>query len=87
VRMMEVGKLAAHDREYQIAQLILKKGQVQKQLETIGAIKTPHQGTIRRVKLVSQHSNVLRYEVVLVYNVNPTPTPSSKPPQWQEDKT
>jgi hypothetical protein len=87
VRMMEVGKLAAHDREYQIAQLLLKKGQVQKQLETIGVVKTPHQGTIRRLKLVSQHSNVLRYEVVLVYNVNPTPTPSSKPPQWKEDKT
>jgi hypothetical protein len=87
VRMMEVGKLATHDREYQIAQLMLKKGQVQKQLETIGVVKTPHQGTIRRVKLLSQHSNILRYEVVLVYNVNPTPTPSSKPPQWKEDKS
>jgi hypothetical protein len=87
VRLMEMGKLASHDREYQIAQLMLKKGQVQKQIDTLGVVRTPHQGTIRRVKLVSQHSNVLRYEVVLVYNVNPTPTPSSKPPQWQEDKT
>jgi hypothetical protein len=85
VRMMEVDKLASHDREYQIAQLILKKGQVQKQLETIGVVKTPHQGMIRRVKLVSQHSNVLRYEVVLVYSLNPIPTPTSKLPQWKEE--
>jgi hypothetical protein len=85
VRMMEVDKLASHAREYQIAQLILKKGQVQKQIETIGVVKTPHQGMIRRVKLVSQHSNVLRYEVVLVYNLQPLPTP--KLSQWREEKS
>jgi hypothetical protein len=87
VRLMEMGKLASHDREYQIAQLMLKKGQVQKQIDTLGVVRTPHQGTIRRVKLVSQHSNVLRYEVVLVYSLNPIPIPPSKVPQWKEDKS
>jgi hypothetical protein len=87
VKLSEKDKLASHEHEYQIAQLMLKKGQVQKQIDTLGVVRTPHQGTIRRVKLVSQHSNVLRYEVVLVYSLNPTPTSSSKVPQWKEDKS
>ena len=85
VKLRQTNQLQAHDREYQIAQLILKQGQIQKQLETIGVVRTPHQGTIRRVKLVSQHGNLLRYEVALVYASN---APKQKPPlsQWQEEK-
>ncbi len=70
VKLMETSKLQVHDQEYQIAQLMLKKGQIQKQLETIGVVRTPHQGTIRRVKLVAQHGNLLRYEVSLIYVPN-----------------
>jgi len=66
VKLQETNKLQAHDREYQIAQLVLKKGQIQKQLETIGVVRTPHQGTIRRVKLVAQHGSLLRYEVSMI---------------------
>ena len=83
VKLMETTKLQAHDREYQVAQLMLKKGQIQKQLETIGVVRTPHQGTIRRVKLVAQHGSSLRYEVSLVY------APKLNNPvvsQWQEEK-
>ena len=39
VKIQDTNKLALHDREYQIAQLVLKKGQIQKQLATIGAIR------------------------------------------------
>jgi hypothetical protein len=85
VKLMEANKLQAHDREYQIAQLTLKKGQLQKQLETIGVVRTPHQGTIRRVKLVSQHGSLLRYEVALVYAPN-APKRNNSSSQWQEEK-
>jgi hypothetical protein len=86
VKLMETNKLQAHDREYQIAQLVLKQGQIQKQLETIGVVRTPHQGTIRRVKLVAQHGNLLRYEVALIYVPN-APKPITPPvSQWQEEK-
>ena len=77
---------SVHDREYQIAQLVLKQGQIQKQLETIGVVRTPHQGTIRRVKLVAQHGNLLRYEVALIYTPN-VPKPNTPAvPQWKEEK-
>jgi hypothetical protein len=85
VRLQETGKLALHDREYQVAQLMLKKGQIQKQIETIGVVRTPHQGTIRRVKLVTQHGNLLRYEVALVYTPN-APKLNKPSSQWQEEK-
>ena len=86
VKLQETNKLALHDREYQIAQLMLKKGQLQKQLETIGVVRTPHQGTIRRVKLVAQHGSLLRYEVALIYTPN-TPKPNNPVSQWQEEKS
>jgi hypothetical protein len=82
VKLMETSKLQVHDREYQIAQLMLKKAQVQKQLETIGVVRTPHQGTIRRVKLVAQHGNLLRYEVSLIYAPN-APKPNSPVSEWR----
>jgi hypothetical protein len=85
VKLMETSKLQIHDREYQIAQLVLKQGQIQKQLETIGVVRTPHQGTIRRVKLVAQHGNLLRYEVALIYAPN-APKLNSPVSQWQEEK-
>ena len=85
VKLQETSKLQTHDREYQIAQLVLKKGQIQKQLSTIGAIRSPSQGTIRRVKLVAQHGSLLRYEVALVYT--PNTVKSTKPlSEWQEEK-
>jgi len=86
VKLQETNKLQAHDREYQIAQLMLKQGQLQKQLETIGVVRTPHQGTIRRVKLVAQHGSLLRYEVALIYTPN-TPKPDRPVSQWQEEKS
>jgi hypothetical protein len=86
VKFQETSKLQVHDREYQLAQLMLKKTQVQKQLETIGIVRTPHQGTIRRVKLVSQHGNLLRYEVSLIYIPN-APKPNSPVSQWKEEKS
>jgi multidrug efflux pump subunit AcrA (membrane-fusion protein) len=85
VKLMETSKLQTHDREYQVAQLMLKKAQVQKQLETIGVVRTPHQGTIRRVKLVAQHGNLLRYEVSLIYAPN-APKLNSPVSQWQVEK-
>jgi hypothetical protein len=84
VKLRSANKLQEHDREYQIAQLVLKKIQIQKQLETLAGVKTPHQGTIRRVKLVSQHGNLMRYEVGLVYSLNPSPIKTANVSQWQD---
>jgi hypothetical protein len=83
VKLQQTTQLQQHDRDYQLAQLTLKHNQIQKQLETIGVVRTPHQGTIRRVKLVSQHGHLLRYEVALVYT--PTAPKSARPlaQQWQ----
>jgi hypothetical protein len=86
VKLQQTTQLQQHDRDYQLAQLTLKHNQIQKQLETIGIVRTPHQGTIRRVKLVSQHGHLLRYEVALVYT--PTaPKPARLSSQWQEEKS
>jgi hypothetical protein len=87
VKLQQTDRLQQHDRDYQLAQLTLKQNQIQKQLETIGVVRTPHQGTIRRVKLVSQHGHLLRYEVALVYT--PTAPKSARPlaQQWQEEKS
>jgi multidrug efflux pump subunit AcrA (membrane-fusion protein) len=82
VKMLETNRLQVHDREYQIAQLVLKQRQIQKQLETIGVVRTPHQGTIRRVKLVAQHGNLLRYEVALIY----APKSERVVSQWRGEK-
>ena len=86
VKLQQTNQLAAHDREYQIAQLMLKQRQIQKQLETIGVVRSPHQGTIRRVKLVSQQGNLLRYEVALIYALNAS-KPDRPVSQWQEEKS
>jgi hypothetical protein len=86
VKMLETNRLQVHDREYQIAQLVLKQRQIQKQLETIGVVRTPHQGTIRRVKLVAQHGNLLRYEVALIYALNAPKPITPVVSQWQEER-
>jgi multidrug efflux pump subunit AcrA (membrane-fusion protein) len=86
VKMLETNRLQVHDREYQIAQLVLKQRQIHKQLETIGVVRTPHQGTIRRVKLVAQHGNLLRYEVALIYALNAPKPITPVVSQWQEER-
>jgi hypothetical protein len=70
VKILETGKLQEHDREYQIAQLVLKHNQIQRQMQELAVIKTPYAGTIRRVKLASQRGGLLKYEIVLVYASN-----------------
>jgi hypothetical protein len=83
VKMLETGRLQEHDREYQIAQLVLKHNQIQRQLEELAVIKTPYAGTIRRVKLANQRGGLLRYEIVLVYALNDL---SSKKNDWQAEQ-
>jgi hypothetical protein len=82
VKLLESGKLQEHDREYQIAQLVLKHNQIQRQLEELAVVKTPHAGTIRRVKLAGQRNGLLQYEVVLVYSLNGG---DSKTNDWKEE--
>ncbi|PSB46621.1 hypothetical protein [Chamaesiphon polymorphus] len=83
VKLQQTTQLQQHDRDYQLAQLTLKHNQIQKQLETIGVVRTPHQGTIRRVKLVSQHGHLLRYEVALVYTPTAPKPARLSSQQWQ----
>jgi hypothetical protein len=67
VKLLETGRLQEHEREYQIAQLVLKHNQIQRQMTELAVVKVPHAGMIRRVKLVSQRGNLLKYEIVLSY--------------------
>jgi hypothetical protein len=70
VKLLETGRLQEHEREYQIAQLVLKHNQIQRQMTELAVVKVPHAGMIRRVKLVGQRGGLLRYEIVLVYVPN-----------------
>jgi hypothetical protein len=88
IKQMEVANLQNHDREYQLAQLQLKKFQLQSQIREIKGILAPFDGTVRRVKLVAQQGNILRYEVGLMYAQATVQTRSDvvPVPQWQEEK-
>ncbi len=88
IKQMEVANLQNHDREYQLAQLQLKKTQLQSQSREIKGILAPFNGTVRRVKLVAQQGNILRYEIGLMYAQATVQTRSSDVPvpQWQEEK-
>jgi hypothetical protein len=67
VKMLETGRLQEHERECQLAQLGLKRNSIQQQMAELTVVKAPYGGTIRRVKLVSQRGNLLKYEIVLSY--------------------
>ncbi len=87
IKQMEVANLQNHDREYQLAQLQLKKSQLQSQIREIKGILAPFDGTVRRVKLVAQQGNILRYEIGLMYAQATVQGRSDVPvPQWQEEK-
>jgi hypothetical protein len=88
IKQMEVANLQNHDRDYQLAQLQLKKSQLQSQIREIKGILAPFNGTVRRVKLVAQQGNILRYEVGLMYAQATVQTRSDvvPVPQWQEEK-
>jgi hypothetical protein len=88
IKLIEVANLQNHDREYQLAQLQLKKSQLQSQIREIKGILAPFDGTVRRVKLVAQQGNVLRYEVGIMYAQATVQTRSDvvPVPQWQEEK-
>lgn len=85
IKQTEVANLQNHDREYQLAQLQLKKSQLQSQIREIKGILAPFDGTVRRVKLVAQQGNVLRYEVGIVY-AQATVQGRSDVPVWQVDR-
>jgi hypothetical protein len=85
IKQTEVANLQNHDRQYQLAQLQLKKTQLESQIGGLTGILAPFDGTVRRVKLVSQQGNVLRYEIGLMYAMA-TIMPFSDVPHWGEDK-
>jgi hypothetical protein len=85
VKQTEVINLQNHDREYQLAQLQLKKTQLEQQIRGLTGVVAPFDGTVKRVKLLAQQGNVLRYEVGLMY-AQATVQPRSDVPVWREDK-
>jgi hypothetical protein len=89
VKQTEVANLQNHDRQYQLAQLQLKKTQLESQIKGLTGIVAPFDGTVRRVKLVAQQGNMLRYEVGLMYaqgTVQPRSDAIAIPtPQWKEE--
>jgi hypothetical protein len=85
IKQMEMANLQNHDREYQLAQLRLKKLQLESQIRGIKGIVAPFEGTVRRVKLIAQQGHVLRYEVGLMY-AQGTVRGQGEVPVWREEK-
>jgi hypothetical protein len=86
IKLTEVANLQKHDREYEIAQLQVKKIQLISQIRELKGVTAPFDGTVKRVKLLAQQGNVLRYEVGLMYATATVQQRADSIPQWQEDK-
>ena len=57
------------DREFQITQLIEKLNNVENQIATLAVVKSPYNGTVRRVKWLGQSADgTLSAEVTLMVN-------------------
>jgi hypothetical protein len=84
VKQIEVANLQHHDRQYQLAQLQLKKTQLERQIKGLTGVLAPFDGTVRRVKLVAQQGQMLRYEVGLMY-ATATVQPRGDVPVWREE--
>ncbi len=67
IKLTEVANLQKHDREYEIAQLQIRKTQLVSQIRELKGVVAPFNGTVKRVKLLAQQGNVLRSEVGLMY--------------------
>lgn len=85
VRQQQEYSQQQRDREFQIAQLKAKLGEIDQQLGELSIVKSPYSGTIRRIKSAGQTNQNLQFEITLVVgsgssNISPrTPTPSISP--------
>jgi hypothetical protein len=86
IKLTEVANLQKHDREYEIAQLQVKKTQLIAQIRELKGVTAPFDGTVKRVKLLAQQGNVLRYEVGLMYATATVQHRADSIPQWEIDK-
>ncbi len=86
IKLTEVANLQKHDREYEIAQLQVKKTQLISQIRELKGVTAPFDGTVKRVKLVAQQGNVLRYEVGLMYATAMVQQRADSIPQWEIDR-
>jgi hypothetical protein len=85
IKLTEVANLQKHDREYEIAQLQVKKTQLIIQIRELKGVTAPFDGTVKRVKLLAQQGNVLRYEVGLMYATATVQHRADSIPQWEID--
>ncbi len=67
------------DREFQLAQLKAKLGEIEQQLGELSIVKSPYSGTIRRIKNVGQTNQNLQFEITLVVNGSNSPRTSTSP--------
>lgn len=86
IKLTEVANLQKHDREYEIAQLQVKKTQLISQIRELKGVTAPFDGTVKRVKLLAQQGNVLRYEVGLMYATATVQHRADSIPQWEIDR-
>ena len=86
IKLTEVANLQKHDREYEIAQLQIKKTQLIAQIRELKGVTAPFNGTVKRVKLLAQQGNILRYEVGLMYATATVQPRADSIPQWEIDR-
>lgn len=84
VRQQQEYSQQQREREFQIAQLKAKLGEIDQQLGELSIVKSPYAGTIRRIKNVGQDNQNLQFEITLVIGgdaaISPRiPTPSISP--------
>jgi multidrug resistance efflux pump len=81
VRQQQEYSQQLRDREFQLAQLKGKLGEIDQQLNQLSIVRSPYGGTIRRIKNVSQTNQDLQFEITLVVSSAPISPriPSSSP--------
>jgi multidrug efflux pump subunit AcrA (membrane-fusion protein) len=66
VRQQQEYSQQLRDREFQLAQLKAKLGEIDQQISQLSIVRSPYAGTIRRIKNVSQTNQDLQFEITLV---------------------
>jgi multidrug efflux pump subunit AcrA (membrane-fusion protein) len=69
------------ERSFQLAQLQAQRVSLENQLAQLSAVRSPYDGTVKKVKWIEQNDSTIRVELVLDVRerTSPNPTPSSQP--------
>jgi dTDP-4-amino-4,6-dideoxygalactose transaminase len=71
------------ERSFKLAQLQTQRVNLENQLAQLSAVRSPYDGTVKKVKWIEQNDSTIRVELVLDVRdragANPTPSPQASP--------